>query len=82
MPLISGNTGNLGLPLCLFAFGDAGFGYAIIVFAVTSILAFTIGIWVVSGGFTQANTEGASCGEYNFWTHFYVARLGNTNIFD
>ena len=50
MPLISGNTGNLGLPLCLFAFGDAGFGYAIIVFAVTSILAFTIGIWVVSGG--------------------------------
>ena len=49
MPLISGNTGNLGLPLCLFAFGDAGFGYAIIVFAVTSILAFTIGIWVVSG---------------------------------
>ncbi len=50
MPLISGNTGNLGLPLCLFAFGDAGFGYAIIVFAVTSILAFTFGIWVVSGG--------------------------------
>ena len=34
----------------MFAFGDAGFGYAIIVFAVTSILAFTIGIWVVSGG--------------------------------
>lgn len=50
MPLISGNTGNLGLPLCLFAFGDSGFGYAIIVFSVTSIVAFTIGVWVVAGG--------------------------------
>ena len=30
MPLISGNTGNLGLPLCLFAFGDSGFGLSLI----------------------------------------------------
>ena len=50
MPLIIGNTGNLGLPLCLFAFGDTGFGYAIIVFSVTSIVAFTIGIRIVAGG--------------------------------
>ena len=49
MPLIVGNTGNLGFPLCLFAFGDPGFGYAIIVFALTSIVAFTIGIRVVAG---------------------------------
>ena len=50
MPLVAGNTGNLGLPLCFFVFGDVGFGYAIIVFAITSIVAFTIGIWVVAGG--------------------------------
>jgi predicted permease len=50
MPLISGNTGNLGLPLCLFAFGQAGFGYAVVVFAITNILAFTLGVWVVAGG--------------------------------
>jgi len=37
-------------PLCFFVFGDVGFGYAIIVFAITSIVAFTIGIWVVAGG--------------------------------
>jgi len=49
MPLIVGNTGNLGFPLCLFAFGDPGFGYAIVVFALTSIVAFTIGIRVVAG---------------------------------
>jgi predicted permease len=33
-PLIFGNTGNVGLPLALFAFGQAGLGYAIVVFAV------------------------------------------------
>lgn len=49
MPLISGNTGNLGLPLCFLAFGQDGLGYAVIVFAFTSIVAFTLGLWIVSG---------------------------------
>lgn len=49
-PLIFGNTGNLGLPLALFAFGDEGLGYAVVIFAVMAILAFTVGIWLVSGG--------------------------------
>jgi len=48
-PLIFGNTGNLGLPLALFAFGDVGLGYAVVVFAVMAILSFTIGIWMVAG---------------------------------
>ena len=49
-PLIFGNTGNLGLPLALFAFGEIGLGYAVIVFAVMAILSFTFGVWLVSGG--------------------------------
>ena len=49
-PLIFGNTGNLGLPLALFAFGQEGLSYAIIVFAVMSIWFFTFGVWVFSGG--------------------------------
>lgn len=49
-PLIFGNTGNLGLPLALFAFGEEGLGFAVVVFAVTSILSFTFGVWLVSGG--------------------------------
>ena len=49
-PLIFGNTGNLGLPLALFAFGETGLGYAVVVFAVMAIWSFTFGIWVVSGG--------------------------------
>ncbi len=48
-PLIFGNTGNLGLPLALFAFGSAGFDLAVVVFAVMSILSFTVGVWIVSG---------------------------------
>lgn len=49
-PLVFGNTGNLGLPLALFAFGEVGLSYAVVVFAVMAIWSFTFGIWVVSGG--------------------------------
>jgi len=48
-PLTFGNTGNMGLPLALFAFGELGLAYAVVVFAVTAVLSFTLGIWVVSG---------------------------------
>lgn len=48
-PLIFGNTGNLGLPLAFFAFGQTGLDIAIIVFAVSTILSFTLGLWIVSG---------------------------------
>jgi predicted permease len=48
-PLIFGNTGNLGLPLALFAFGDIGLSYAIIVFAVMALWSYTYGIWLVAG---------------------------------
>jgi len=48
-PLIFGNTGNLGLPLALFAFGNEGLGYAVVVFAVMAILSFTVGIRMVAG---------------------------------
>ncbi len=49
-PLIFGNTGNLGLPLALFAFQDEGLGYAVVIFAIMAIYSFTFGIWLVSGG--------------------------------
>ncbi len=49
-PLIFGNTGNLGLPIALFAFGEAGLGYAVVIFAVMAVLSFTFGLWLVAGG--------------------------------
>lgn len=49
-PLTFGNTGNLGLPLALFAFGDEGLGYAVVIFAIMGVYSFTFGVWLVSGG--------------------------------
>ena len=49
-PVIFGNTGNLGLPLALFAFGETGLSYAVVVFAVMAVWSFTFGIWLVAGG--------------------------------
>lgn len=49
-PVTFGNTGNLGLPLALFAFGQEGLGYAVVVFAIMAIYSFTFGVWVVAGG--------------------------------
>ncbi len=48
-PVVFGNLGNLGLPLNLFAFGDAGLELALIMFATQSVLFFTIHFWLMSG---------------------------------
>jgi predicted permease len=49
-PMTFGNTGNLGLPIALFAFGQVGFDFAVVIFAVMAIISFTFGVWVVAGG--------------------------------
>jgi predicted permease len=43
------NSGNMGLPLCLFAFGREGLSLGIVVFLVVSTLHFTVGTAIVSG---------------------------------
>ncbi len=43
------NTGNMGLPLCLLAFGDAGLALAIVFFAIAAVGQFTIGVMISSG---------------------------------
>lgn len=47
--LIFPNAGNMGLPLCLFAFGQKGLALAIVFFAVHSTLQFTIGVSIAAG---------------------------------
>lgn len=47
--LIVGNTGNLGLPVCYFAFGDVGLAYAITFFSVQCLLMFSFGDAVYAG---------------------------------
>lgn len=48
-PVVFMNAGNLGLPVCLFAFGDAGLALGIVFFAVGSVLQFTVGLALWSG---------------------------------
>ncbi|MEM6973296.1 MAG: AEC family transporter [Pseudomonadota bacterium] len=48
-PTVFGNTGNVGLPVALFAYGDEGLALAMVAFAVMAILSFTIGIYLVAG---------------------------------
>ena len=48
-PVVFGNTGNVGLPVVLFAYGDQGLALAMVVFAVMAVLSFTFGVYVVAG---------------------------------
>jgi len=49
IPLIFGNFGNMGLPLCLFAFGEEGLAIGLGIFLVTTISHFSFGVAVLSG---------------------------------
>lgn len=46
--LLFPNNGNLGLPLCLFAFGETGLALALASFMVMMLSTFTLGIMLVS----------------------------------
>jgi predicted permease len=48
-PGVFANTGNVGLPVALFAYGQEGLAFAIVIFAIMIIFSFTIGIYVVAG---------------------------------
>ena len=43
-PLILPNTGNMGIPICLFAYGTAGLGIASAIASVIILLHFTLGV--------------------------------------
>jgi predicted permease len=47
-PLILPNCGNMGLPICLFAYGQLGLGVASAISAVVIISHFTFGIFLAS----------------------------------
>ncbi|MBM2575866.1 AEC family transporter [Jannaschia sp. Os4] len=48
-PLTFGNTGNLGIPLAGYAFGQAGLELGVVTFAVSAVLVFTVGLALVAG---------------------------------
>jgi predicted permease len=48
-PLTFGNQGNMGVPLCLFAFGTEGQALALVFFAIGASLQFSVGLFIWSG---------------------------------
>ena len=50
-PLIMPNTGNMGLPICLFAYGSQGLGIAAAISTLIILCHFTIGIFLADRKF-------------------------------
>jgi predicted permease len=51
-PIMFPNNGNMGLALCLFAFGEVGIGLGIGFFIVSATTQFTLAPWIASGRFS------------------------------
>ncbi len=49
LPALFMNAGNLGLPLALFAFGQAGFQRATLLFVILTFLQYSLGIYILNG---------------------------------
>lgn len=47
-PLIFGNQANMGVPLCMFAFGETGLVLGVAYFVSINLLHFTVGLFLVS----------------------------------
>ena len=50
-PFMMPNTGNMGLPICLFAYGNQGLGVAAAISAIIVLCHFTIGIFLADRKF-------------------------------
>ena len=46
------NSGNMGLPLCLLAFGEEGLALGMTYFMVMTVFSFTLGVMITSGKLT------------------------------
>jgi predicted permease len=51
-PLILPNTGNMGIPICLFAYGTAGLGVASAIASVIILFHFTLGVFLAKKEFS------------------------------
>jgi hypothetical protein len=46
-PMMFNNCGNMGLPLAVLAFGEAGFPAMVAMFSISNLLQFTLGQWLM-----------------------------------
>jgi malate permease and related proteins len=72
--ILFGNTGNYGLPVNLFAFGEAGLARAVLVVTVNSLLWSSLGVYVVARG--KASTVGENLRKVLSAPAVYAAVIG------
>jgi hypothetical protein len=58
------NSGNVGVPISEFAFGDAGRATAVLYLTVQAVLMYTVGVYIAARG----NSEGAMAGVRRVFT--------------
>jgi predicted permease len=46
-PMMFNNCGNMGLPLAVLAYGQAGFSAMVALFTISNLLHFTLGVWII-----------------------------------
>jgi malate permease and related proteins len=74
------NTGNYGLPLVSFAFGEQALSYAGIYFITTTLLFYTLGVFLASLG--QMTLKEALLGMFRIPTVYAVLLAGLINLWN
>lgn len=57
-PAMFNNSGNFGLPLAVFGFGEAALPVAVVMFVVENSLHFTVGLWLLTDRISLASLMG------------------------
>ncbi|WP_232305537.1 AEC family transporter [Gilvimarinus polysaccharolyticus] len=74
-PIVLPNNGNMGLPVCLFAFGEQGLALALGYFLVMMFFTFTVGLAVVAGGHGPRAMFKAVAGQPVLWAMLLAVAL-------
>ena len=71
-PLILPNTGNMGIPICLFAYGTAGLGVASSIASVIILLHFTVGVLLAKKFFFKNTDYERSSIRYSYCCFIFI----------
>ena len=58
-PMMFNNSGNMGLPLAVLAFGEAALPAAVVLFLVENLLHFSLGAWMLDHRAAPVQRSGA-----------------------
>ncbi len=80
------NLGNIGGPVCYFAFGNEGLAYAVAVMATGSIAMWTLGAWISSGSLSPKRVVttppliAAALGVIGMFAHWHLPKWMSNSL--